>query len=380
MPTLFTLREYINATLDRNYNRAARPMIKQIAQLAKGQGSAVQAVLRELEAEAERLQDEGVRMKPDNPVLLKTLDTIEGEMVATQNMILANGDKIEASGKRIAPVTIAAKLFSAVTVALIAANINPLASDGKYKEAITQTGGNFAWPRSLAFVQSFVESEAWINRMEGWGTGYADLIGDSLKKGVQQGWSPIRIAREARRLAENLPVSASENITRTLQLHAYREATAAMERLNGQYIEKKVRIARLDDRTCAACIALHGTEMELGERVDDHYRGRCDSILIPVGGRLPETMQADSKPGERNFVPWQTGEEWFASLSPERQAQQASFQKSPAKLKAYKDGTRLSDFVGDHEDSVFGHQVIEKSLVNTVGDPEKYYVGSEGEN
>jgi hypothetical protein len=91
-------------------------------------------------------------------------------------------------------------------------------------------------------------------------------------------------------------------------------------------------------------------------------------------------MQADSLPGKRNFVKWQTGEEWFAGLSPERQAQQASFLKSPAKLKAYKDGVPLSEFVGDHEDSVFGHQVIEKSLVNTVGKPEKYYVGSEGED
>ena len=188
MPSLYTLREYINATLDRNYNRTARPMLKQIAQLAKGQGSAVQAALRELEEEAERLQDEGVPMKPDNPVLLKTINAIEAEMVATQNLISANASEIEQSGQEIAPVSVAAKLFMAVTVALISQGANPLANETRYREAIRATGGNFVWPKALEFASAYVESEAWTSRMNGWGVGYADIIGDSLKQGVSQGW------------------------------------------------------------------------------------------------------------------------------------------------------------------------------------------------
>jgi len=35
MPNLFTLRDYINATLDANYNRVTRPMFQQIARLAQ---------------------------------------------------------------------------------------------------------------------------------------------------------------------------------------------------------------------------------------------------------------------------------------------------------------------------------------------------------
>ena len=374
MPTLYTLREYINATLDKAYNSAARPMLEQIARLAKGQGSAVQAALSELEAEADRLQEASEPMRADNPVLLKVLSVIEAEMVATQSLVSANSPDIEASGQKIAPVSVAAKLFGAVTLALIAAGINPMTSQKRYEDAITSTGMGFVWPDTLDFATDYTQSPAWITRMEGWGTGYADIIGKTIRQGLSQGWSPIRTAREARKFAENLPVSAAENITRTLQLTSYREASLRMEVLNGQYIEKKIRVAKLDNRTCLSCIELHGTELAVGERVDDHYRGRCDSILIPVGGSMPTTMQADSAPGQRNFVPFQTGREWFAGLSSERQAQQASFVKSPAKWKAYQDGVPLSDFVGDHEDDVFGHQFVEQSLFRAIGsDAEGYY-------
>jgi len=75
-------------------------------------------------------------------------------------------------------------------------------------------------------------------------------------------------------------------------------------------------------------------------------------------------MQADSTPGNRQFVKWQSGEEWFASLPESRQKAQMSFMKSPGKWKAYKDGTPLSGFIGEHVDDVFGRQIIETSLKN----------------
>jgi hypothetical protein len=356
MPQLFTLREYINATLDANYNRVTRPMFQQIAQLAQGQGSRMQAALQELDAEAERLQEEG--MKPDNAVLAKSLDTFQNEMTDTEEMILANGAEIEQSGQEVAPLSVAAKLFTAVTTMLIARGSNPLKSQGAYEQAIEAGNIEFQFPASLDFVEKYVTSQAWIDRMEGWGEGYAELIGNTLKKGVSEGWSPIRIAREMRRYAENLPISASENITRTLQLHAYRDASAAMEQINGRYIERKVRIAALDERTCPACIALHGTEIPLGASVEDHYNGRCDAILIPLGGSLPESMQSFSKPGERNFIPWQNGEDWFAS-QPESVQRQIL---GPGKFELYKDGTPLSEFWHTHTDSVFGDMPVVSSI------------------
>jgi hypothetical protein len=363
MPQLFTLRDYINATLDANYNRITRPMFQQIAQLSQGQGSRMQAALRELDEEAERLQEDGIQ--PDNAVLAKSLDTFQNEMTDTEEMILANGAEIEQSGKEVAPLSVAAKLFTAVTTMLIARGSNPLKSQGAYEQAIEAGNIGFSFPETLDFVESYVTSQAWIDRMEGWGEGYAELIGNTLRTGVGEGWSPIRIAREMRRYAENIPKYATENITRTLQLHSYRDASAAMELLNGRYIERKIRISALASTSCAACIARHGEEMEVGQPVDDHYNGYCDAILIPIGGSLPESMQALSdKPGERNFVPFATGPEWFAGLPEDKQRQMLG----PGRFELYQNGTPLSEFWHTHTDSVFGDMPVVKPIKDIVNE------------
>jgi len=218
-------------------------------------------------------------------------------------------------------------------------------------------------------VTNFVDSDAWRERMDKWGDGYADLTRDTIIQEINSGASPSAVAQKVRVLAINIPQSASENLMLTLQLTSYREASLAMEKINGKFITKKIRIATLDQRTCLTCIALHGTELEPGQRIDDHYRGRCTEYYVVPGGRpLPELMQAESTPGNRQFVPFQTGTDWFNSLSPARQLQQASFVKSPGKWNAFQAGTSLSQFVKDHQDSVFGRQVVEGSLKDVFGE------------
>jgi hypothetical protein len=264
---------------------------------------------------------------------------------------------------------------------LMASGKNPVKDTKAFEETLSQAGINWLFPDAATLSGNFTNTEAWRDRMEGWGTGYSELIGNTVKEGLSKGWSPLRTAREMRKYAEGIPLNAAENITRTLQLTSYREASAATERMNGAYIERAIRIATLDERTCAACIALHGTEVPVGEPVSDHYRGRCDKILIPIGGEMPEFMQADSPSGGRNLVPFQTGASWFNSLPLERQARQASFLKSPAKLNAYKSGIPLSEFVGHHEDSIFGDMVVENSLVKSLGDEaEQYYIRKENKD
>jgi hypothetical protein len=103
----------------------------------------------------------------------------------------------------------------------------------------------------------------------------------------------------------------------------------------------------------------------------------CSVFYQVLGGPdFPEQMQADSTPGNRKFVPFQTGEEWFASLSKERQQRQASFKATPAKYKAYLDGHPLSEFVGEHTDPVFGRMTVEESLKGMFGEEKAktYYV------
>jgi hypothetical protein len=226
-------------------------------------------------------------------------------------------------------------------------------------------------PLTAATVQaatSYVDTDAWAERMENWAQGYGALVRQSVLNQIAKGAGPKAVASHLRQYAENVPVSAAESLTRTLQLTSYRDASAAMERVNGDFIEYKIRVAKLDGDTCLACIAEHGTRLEVGERVDDHYNGRCSELYKIPGAELPAFMQADSTPGNRNFVAFQTGPEWFASLPPERQALQAAFQNSPALQAAYSSGVPLTEFVGEYIDPIFGRQVVQQSLVGALGE------------
>ena len=357
-----------NAVLDPNFVKAAGPMLRQIFAITNNPGSAMQRSLTRLDEEADRLDEADERMAADNPQLEQTLSVYEDTFVATQALILANDNDIEQSGQEVAPGAVTAKVFLAIASALAASGVNPVTSLGVFQTQIAAAGLQWNIPSALQIATSFVSSPEWIAKMEGWGTGFAELTTDTILSGIARGAGPNATAAQLRQLAQGLPLSAAENLTRTLQLTSYREASLAMEVVNNEFLEHKIRIANLDGVTCLTCIDLHGTRLAIGERVDDHFRGRCTEFYVVEGGpRFPGEMQSDSTPGNRNFVPYQSGPDWFDGLSAERQAQQASFQSTPAKLRAFQAGTPLSEFVGSHVDPVFGAQVIEKSLIQSIG-------------
>lgn len=229
---------------------------------------------------------------------------------------------------------------------------------------------------TIRATRAYVDSPSWLDKLRKWGEGFADLIRNVILGEIEKGSGPLATAAKVRQYAEDMPKHAAETLMRTLQNKAYLDSASEVEKQNGRFIVGRIRVATLDSNTCLTCIALHGTELEEGEEVDDHFRGRCSVFYrVPGGDQFPPMMQADSQPGKRNFVPWQTGEDWFASLSPERQARQASFKATPAKLKAYRDGHKLSEFVGEHVDPVFGKMTIEQSLKGMFGDgAEDYYL------
>lgn len=377
MPDPISITALANALLDRLYNQTAGRMLQQIQALTNSPTSAMQKALKELDAEADRLDNDDKRMERDNAALEKALRENEQALETTRVLIQANDNTIQASGQSVAVPATTAKVFQAITAALVAQGIDPLSPRGlsEYRRLIQQA--NIIWniPNALDFATNYVDSDAWVAKMERWGRGYAELTRKTILEGVQSGWGPRYTASQMRKLAQGIPNHAAENLTRTLQLTAYRDAETAMEQINGQYIEGSIRIATLDDRTCLSCISLHGTQLAPGERVDDHYRGRCSKFYQVVGGpKFPGQMQADSEPGDRRFVPYQSGIDWFNSLPESRQKAQNSFLRSPAKYRAFKDGVALSEFAGEHVDDVFGRQTPERSLLDILGgEAERYY-------
>ena len=365
-----TLPEAEDDALEKAYITTAGRMLAQIAAICNAPNSQLQRSLKKLDDEADRLTEAEEVMTPDNPQLEQTLGVYEDTFKATQALIMVNDNAIQDTAARLAIPAVTAKVFSVLTGAMLSRGINPLSPQGTkiLTSRIAASGIPWTTPGADVFAANYVDSTAWINRMENWGKGYADYTRDTFLRGVQSGWGPKYTAGQVRVSAQNLPKSAAESLTRTLQITSYQDASAEMEKVNNKYITGKIRIATLNQTCCLNCISRHGEQLEVGARVDDHFRGRCTAFYqVPGGPQYPESMQADSTPGNRNFVPFQKGEDWFNSLPPERQAQQASFLKSPAKLRAYRDGTPLSAFVGDHTDSVFGDQVVEKSLKDAIG-------------
>lgn len=376
MPPI-SINEAALIALEKEYQRVAGSLLRQIFAITNDPRSAVQRSLRALTNEVERLDEAGERMKPDNAYLEKALNDYRDALTTSQTLITSNDNAIQETAQALAIPAITAKVFANMAQKVAQGGVDPVSPQAMvaYTKAIERAGIPWNVPTVLDFATNYVDSPAWIAKMDGWGAGYANLTRDTILQGVQSGWGPKYTAAQMRQYAQGLPKHAAETLTRTLQVTSYRDASAAMEKMNGQYIIKKIRISALKPTSCLSCVALHGTELAPGERVDDHYRGFCSEYyVVPGAPEFPEYMQADSQPGKRNFVKWQTGPEWFNSLPEARQKQQASFQKSPAKWRAFKAGTPLGAFVGEHTDPVFGRQVVEQSLVKAIGDQaEQYY-------
>jgi stress response protein YsnF len=368
-PDTNSVQGFANKTLSAAYVKTARPMLEQTHALFNAQGSRMQQSLKDLDDEAQQLQENDERMTADNAQLQQTLGVYNDTLNTTSELINVNSPSIQETGQKIAVPVVTAKVFINLSTGLIQSGQNPISTQalGFYGQELARIG--ITWNTPQSFAAGYTTSQAWIDRMNNWGDGYADLARNSILQGFDNGWGPLRTASYMRQTAEGLPVHAAENITRTLQLTSFRDASLAMELANSQAIVKKIRIATLTNTTCLTCVSLHGTEVPLGERVHDHNRGRCSEFyVVPNGPETPQFMQADSLPGQRKFVPYQTGEEWFSGLSPQRQAEQASFVSTPAKLRAFQEGTPLSAFVTERTDDVFGLQVVENSLVGAIGD------------
>lgn len=103
-------------------------------------------------------------------------------------------------------------------------------------------------------------------------------VRDELAFGVARGRGPRDIARDLRRVTGQATVDRVLNISRTEVLRVYRETSIESYAANDNVVKSWIWTANLDDRTCAACYAMHGTEHRFDEGLDGHPGCRCTPV------------------------------------------------------------------------------------------------------
>ena len=336
------IRRNVTDLLDGGYDKAAKQMLRAIG--AELQGGIIKQRLDELVAEAERLDAEGQRLRPDNPVM---------------RALLADMDSaLDRNKQRMADAT--PQLTEAGVDASFDISRTLTFSGGGSQLAQLQAQFNRPDPQAVAALVDFTNDPAWNQLLNSYKSDIIERLRLRATFGFVSGWGARRSARALRLLAVGMPAHEAENITRTLHLVSYRRGTAATHVTNAHLLQPTaIRIAVLDPRTCLSCVALHGTKVPLGKPIADHWRGRCTSI-------------AQVRGFNRNI---QSGTDWFNSLSETRQQQQRSFQQSPGAYDAFKAGAvTLNDFVHEFTDDLFGEMIQQASLKKILGaDAQNYY-------
>lgn len=180
----------------------------------------------------------------------------------------------------------------------------------------------------------------------------AKAVTDALTTGLAMGSNPRVIARQMRdALGGNL--TRALTIARTETLRAYREASRGEYLANSELLEGWVWMADLSNRTCAACIAQHGTLHPLDEIMATHPRCRCSMAPKP---RSYRSIGFSSQPEP---PPMETGPQWF-------RRQPKGVQREilgPAKLRAYQAREiTLPDVVARTDSPVWGPSTSEAGL------------------
>ena len=166
--------------------------------------------------------------------------------------------------------------------------------------------------------------------------------------------------------ALNVSLYRAQSSARDQMLKAYRAANIATFQENSDVVQSMIRVADLSPRTCAACIALNGTEYALDEDPDFHVNDRCtlipktknwNDILSDAGFDTSDLDLPDSQPD----IP--DGSAWFAQQSAD--VQQQILGKAGYQL--YTSGTPLADFVGIRHSEQYGDSVYVKSMKELQG-------------
>lgn len=335
-----TAIDLMNRLLDRGYVQASGAVLQAITR--NSTTGLMARRFEELEREAARLAAEGARLTLDNAVVRAFMADFEDTMRANQALLNSAAGAVQQTG-----------IDAAGPIA------RQMALPGFTDEMLRAMG--IAWnvpnPEAVARLVNYASSDAWVGLVGKYGDDAVAMVRSMAVRGALEGWGPVRTAREMRRMVEGIPPNTANTLMRTLQLTSLRDAQTVHRVANADILEYQIRIAALDDRTCVACIALHGTVMELGERVDDHHNGRCTSITKIRGWAAPDV---------------QSGPDWFRQLPEAKQREHMS----AAAWEAWNAGkVRLDDFAQRTVDDVFGGMIQEASLKGILGSGAREFYG-----
>lgn len=342
-----TVAQTIRRLLDGGYSQVAGRVLAGVVRSVAADGSLIQVRLGELEAEAERLAADGLRLRPENAVLRALVADLETVMRRNAGRVDGVADELVLNASQSAGV---------ITRQLALPGMGPV--------ALRDAGLRWNEPDGEAVAQlvRFVDSEAWADELTQMGVRVPQTVQDQVVAAFAQGYGPRRIAQLVRQTVEGLTVHEADRTMRTTQLTSYRYATAVHQNANVGIIDKVTRLAALDRRTCLSCVALSGTVIwdatrDAGKPIPpvlDHHFGRCTSVTTVVG--MERTIPS--------------GVDWFNGLS---DAQQRA-QMGPANYAAWKAGrVQLNDFVGRRTDPVFDEMIVQKSLKGILGDEAKAF-------
>lgn len=295
--------------------------------------------LGELSVEAARLAELGKPLLADNPVIRALLADMDDVLQSNRVLIGNAGVELQQSG------FLNADLIT-----------RQLALPGL--DDVQLAGLGIRWntvdPEVMQQLVGFVDNPAWEQQLASYGDDVIDIVRNQAIQGRINGWGPVRIASAITERVQGISgvggisQSQAENMMRTLQMQSFRTAQTINRVANADILSGQIRIAALDDRTCLACVSLHGEELPLDERINDHHRGRCTSIPV-VRGR-PRTVAS--------------GEEWWNGRTEAQQlaqAGQANFNALQSR------SVTLRDYVKPYDDPVFGDMLRESSLNGILG-------------
>jgi SPP1 gp7 family putative phage head morphogenesis protein len=175
---------------------------------------------------------------------------------------------------------------------------------------------------------------------------YVVKLADALVEGVALGYNPTKVARMFQTILGG-GLTDAMRMTRTSMLYAAREASRMVYAANSDVVEGWVWHSALDGRTCAACLAMHGTVHPLTERMNSHYNCRCTCTPLLIGREEKR----------------KTGEEWL-SEQPEAVQKQTM---GPGVWQAWKDGKfEFRELAGRRHDDVYGEMLSRVPLAELI--------------